>query len=62
LADAVARIKGRAVVSYYAHESLPELYPVARWRRETFRMRKNQQATHVGVEAKYETEVLLCNF
>ena len=62
LADCLARIKGKAVVSYYPHPKVDELYPADRWRRVSHRMRKNQQKAHVGVEAKYETELLLCNF
>ena len=62
LADMLARIKGKAVVSYYPDPQLDELYPADRWQRVSYRVRKNQQKTHVGVEAKYETELLLCNF
>lgn len=62
LADHLARIKGKAVVSYYPHPKLAELYPEDRWHRATFRVRKNQQKTVPGTEAKYETEMLLMNY
>jgi DNA adenine methylase len=62
LADHLARIKGKAIVSYYPHPKVDELYPADRWQRSSFRVRKNQQKTVVGCEAKYETELLLMNF
>lgn len=62
LAYRLQRIRGKAIVSYYPCALVDELYPKARWTRFAHAMRKNHQSAKVGARAKYETELLLCNF
>lgn len=62
LASCLAAIKGRAVVSYYPHETVDQLYPAERWRRIELEAVKNAQRTARGETRERTTELLLCNF
>ena len=62
LANMLNRIRGRALVSYYPHESLEELYPEGRWRRTKVLAVKNFNGTDVGHTKPKRVELVLCNF
>lgn len=62
LANLLQRIQGKAMVSYYPHPSIDDLYPAERWTRITFHGTKNAQKAQRGVPKEKTTELLLCNF
>ncbi len=62
LADLLARIQGKAIVSYYPHPKVDELYPKNKWRRVLLAGTKNHQSARRGMTKEKTTELLLCNF
>jgi DNA adenine methylase len=62
LAELLNRIKGKAMLSYYHHALLSELYPGERWRVETKNIPVRAVNPVTRGETVYRDEILLMNF
>jgi len=62
LANALNAIEGKAILSYYPHADLEQLYPAGTWRRVEVQAMRNSHKTGRGSPKKKVTELLLCNF